>query len=523
MDPAFLVLLIGASVAAIQAVRSLLSSSVGVGAKPLISFTELRVERGRIVGRGRCYAGVVIEELRCVYEAGDLFESIVERILSQDRVVGLVVGKRLVDRSRLLRDIENRIMSLRVVLEREPGNKFVERRLKLLERMYEMLLSGQPILVSSLLLVVGDRCESVDSVAEEVAKEVSKTGCRAVVVKGVKLLDALGLALGVREKGIDAVAPAKPLAKIIVDTLEAGRSFTLKGVYLGRSRRGSPFMLPLAGRQGSLHYVVVGPTGRGKTTLASILLLRADALGFKVHGVDPKGDMVAKLRGLLDSYEVSVRDAVQAAFWLFREGVVNRKVLEELLVELGLEASLSTSGFMSESCLLDDMVRGDFRLSRLGLRGLNICSKPAWVRPGTVYDVSMLPEALRTVAIVTIAYLALHVGGSLLVIDEAWRLGKMASFHLVRLYKEARSRGLSLVAVTQDPRDLPDEVYNNSYGVLIFGSSDERYVETVVARLGLGSYEKRLLRVIGVGEVLVKLSSQHPEIVEVDAAELLGR
>ncbi len=523
MDPALLVLLAGVGAAVLQLVRSVLPGFIGSSVKLAEGLNGLRVVDGRVVGgNGRwCYAAVLVEELRCVYDARELFETVLERVLALDKVVGVVVGKQSIDRSRLLADIENRIMSLRVVLEKEPGNKIVERKLSLLEKMHNILASGRAAAAVGILLVLRDSCDNIDGLAENLASEVSKTGCRARVVRGEKLLNAIGMAFGVRYSSLDSVTPVRIASSIVLGVAEGQGGFGSRGVYVGRSRRGTPYILPLSGKQGSLHYVILGPTGRGKTTLASILLLRAEALGYHVYGVDPKGDMAARLKGLLDRYEVRLRDAVHAAFWLYREGVLGRRVIEELLVELGLEASLDVRT-VSGTCIFDTIGVRDGRLVKLGLRGLNICVKPSWVRRNTVFDVSSLPESLRTAAMVAIAYLALHVGGSLLVIDEAWRLGKMASFHLIRLYKEARSRGLSLVSVTQDPRDLPDEIYNNSYGVILFGSNDERYIREAVLRLGLGEYEERILRVLGVGEVLVRLSSSRPEVVEVDASELLG-
>ncbi|AEM39503.1 hypothetical protein Pyrfu_1647 [Pyrolobus fumarii 1A] len=521
IDPALVFLLVGVASAVVQAARSVWG---GRSTAKLAALSGLKVNHEYIKLGDKCYTVVLVEDLVCVFEAGELFAKSLELIISSQEVAGVIVAKHSVDRSSALANLENSIMSLRVVLEREPGNKNVERKLRILERMYESIMTGyQPVKAVIGIVVRGECRRSLYREAERIAREITKLGCKAKVMTGQEALKALLLPLSY--SGSRKITTSRQVVTSLYGALSNTLSSTREGIYLGRRNDGVAFLLPLWSSSGSLHYVIVGPTGRGKTTLEAILAVRADAMGINVYSVDPKGDLANYLSGFLRIVKLTIREVFESMLWLYREGVIDKRVVSEALAELNLDTIIDAAITAAEECKpLYRLVDGHLlsRLKRLGLSNVT-CRRPSWVSSGVVYDVSGLPEALKSIGAIVVSLSALsRRSRGLLLIDEAWRIGKLASLHVIRLYKEARSAGLSIVSATQDPDDLPQEIYNNSYGVILFGSNDEEYITRVVKRLGLSSEDGRKLRMLGVGEVLVRLAGSRPELVEIDASEILG-
>ena len=497
IDPALLFLAASAGVASFQAIRYATGRRVVTAGK----------------ARPECIRCVVVEDVSCIEENPELFENSLRMILASDAVVGVLLGKKSLDKGRLIRDIENRIMTLRVVLEKEPGNKAVERRLKLLERIYETLLEGGEYLESIIVILV-DACRGADVVGW-VVSEIRRLGCRTSTAS---LDEALRTVIGLKKARL---LEARKASRIIASGLSGSR-VKPSGVYIGRLRNGKPFMLETRDARGSLHYLVLGPTGRGKTTLLAVLLLRADAIGVRTYGIDPKGDLVSYTSHVVRAKSIDVRDVIVGLLRLYREGFVSRDDVYQAFKTIGLYLEPRRIDYLVEECatlesVLDDVSR--LKASRLNLLDVAGCTTPPRrLDESIVFNLSRLPEPLKAPAAAAILIELLHAGGnSLVVIDEAWRLGRILEEHIVRLYKEARSAGISLVAATQDPSDLPLELFNNSHGVFAFGSNDQEYVEKVAKILKLDVRERSVLRGLGVGEVLVKLHGRRAEVVEVDA------
>ena len=498
IDPVLLFLVASAGIASFQVIR------YATGGRRVIAVGKAKTE---------CIRCVIIEDVSCIEENLDLFEHSIRVILSSDAVIGVLLGKKSLDKSKLIREIENRIMTLRVVLEREPGNKAVERKIKLLERMYEVLLEGGEY-IESIVVILVDACRS-NNMVEWVVSEVRRLGCRASVAS---LSDALRIAIGLRRAKLLEVSKA---SKVVTSSFSSG-SVKPYGIYVGRLRNGRPFLLEVRDARGSLHYLVLGPTGRGKTTLLAVLLMRADAIGMRVYGIDPKGDLVAYTSHVVRRRIIEIRDVLFGVLRLYRKGLVSREDVHLVFKSLGLYLNPRRIDYLVEECatlesVLDNVSK--LKASRLNLLDVTGCATlPNQLDESTVFDLSKLPEPLKAPAAAAVLVDILYSGSrGLVVIDEAWRLGRILEEQIVRLYKEARSAGMSLVAATQDPNDLPLELFNNSYGVFAFGSNDQEYIEKIAKMLRLNVQEKRVLRGLGVGEVLVKLHGRRAEVVEVDA------
>jgi hypothetical protein len=68
------------------------------------------------------------------------------------------------------------------------------------------------------------------------------------------------------------------------------RSVTAQGMLIGRDQRGAAVRIPLGGRRGASHTLVVGATGSGKTVTQTAIAVRAVEHGMGCVFVDPKGD-----------------------------------------------------------------------------------------------------------------------------------------------------------------------------------------------------------------------------------------
>lgn len=68
------------------------------------------------------------------------------------------------------------------------------------------------------------------------------------------------------------------------------RAVTGDGLLLGRDERGASVRIPLGGRDGATHTLVVGATGSGKTVTQAAVATRAIADGAGAIVIDPKGD-----------------------------------------------------------------------------------------------------------------------------------------------------------------------------------------------------------------------------------------
>ncbi|KSW12353.1 hypothetical protein CF15_06325 [Pyrodictium occultum] len=214
--------------------------------------------------------------------------------------------------------------------------------------------------------------------------------------------------------------------------------------------------IPLWDDTGARHTVVVGPTGRGKTSLAALVAVLSSLLhNATVVAVDPKGDLWSLLSwsGLAVHVEVeSSRDAAYLASRILRAlgesvggiVVVDIRYLSEGEKYLHLETALSDAFSL---------------LQGVGRR-------------------------------------------SLLIVDEFWRVKE--SYVVRKIVREGRSSGISLMLVSQQPEDFGPDVWSNSSNSVVFGSHDETYLESIKRLSGMASQDVSFIRRLGVGEALVQ-------------------
>ena len=216
----------------------------------------------------------------------------------KNTVIELKVRKESVDIQTVVKNLERDIAVLRIILESDPTNVRVERKLRTYEEIYKAFLNGVPPARLSIYVLGFSHDEG------ELKEEVSK------------FVEALAAMLGAeieRIKGRDIIRKA---ILPIKDKGEVGTS-DLLSLAIQKDNIPPPLVGPVVlgyeMRTGEVvglnedmlkkHLLVVGSTGSGKTTLLASLAIRVrDIYDVKVIGIDPKGDLSDMLRA--EGFEV---------------------------------------------------------------------------------------------------------------------------------------------------------------------------------------------------------------------------
>ncbi len=217
------------------------------------------------------------------------------------------------------------------------------------------------------------------------------------------------------------------------------------GVYIGREIETS---LPVFVNVDKGHVLVIGPTGSGKTTLLASIAARTIALDEMGHVyiIDPKGDLYYMLQDYMETVD------------------------------------LATNGLTGESSNIIGSISVRHILYRLRIRDNS--------------GLKLISQAL--------ANLMAKDGSKLIIVDEAWRLTRGLIEHFIPLVKESRSYGTSLILATQDPEDVPEEVWNNVKTIIAFGSQDQGYIVKLKRVIELSSVDAERLRKLRVGRVAIR-------------------
>lgn len=424
--------------------------------------------------------------------------------------IRVIKGER--DLSSYLRKLGNELLNISADLEREQNPRTraaLEVKYRNLRKIYEAVLSGGKFVSLSIVVkitVEAGALEEAKSRAEYLEKmiELSMREAAGFVLEKPGPSELVDIWL--RDIGLGNIASLKRLERIVnleklgmlVPTHVDNATPSLDGILIGFTKDKG---MPVTQSQNDIlkHMAIIGPTGRGKTTFLASYIAQVVSTGeFTVAAIDFKGDLASKVdTRLLRVVHVASREACLHGSPPGLSDVAWRLILVEASsYALNTDMSSVRNGYeLLEKALLD------------GASAEECAQRSIWstLNENFVYDLSGLGIVLQNMfALLLIGYLR-HLEGvstrskRLIVVDDAWRIVKHR--FVVELVREGRSRGIGVVVATQDPGDLPQEFLENTHTFLIFGSTNEDYIEKVESVIGVRGLEKTL-KEIGVGEAV---------------------
>lgn len=471
------------------------------------------------------------------------FSTVLEKMLPGSEVK---IIKLRSDPSKIMRRISNEMMNLRATIDvvEEPHiRKRTEIKLRILEKLYNTIVSGKPIV--RVLLVIklhsnGKTLSSAMSSLEAVSGLVKTVVYNSM---GIKLSEAgprdlrklvgyeLGISYDLPKKSIviesDRIASFLPIPPTKKPKIEG-----CEGIPIGIDlESGWPVIIP--SEVFMKHVVILGPTGRGKTTLLASIIESVSTLSYmRSFAIDFKGDLarlvdntIIRLMTPADypvnifvkpdffsriDWALSVSDVLSSVLGVSRDRLTTilNKVLREDGRFPGIEEIVLDKDLSVLSPILDLAVNQPNYALINGIVENNVLFTLEGY--GTAYQNvygGLLLHIFKSVA-------SRKDGTRLLIIDEAWRISRLMG--LSTLIKEGRSKGVGVVLATQNPSDIPVEILENCHLLIMFGSPNEDYLSSAKKILGLpDEYIKRLSR-LGVGEaIILNALDPHPLIVKI--------
>jgi len=402
--------------------------------------------------------------------------------------------------------LERELEAVRAVIQANgPREELIDRE-KRISAVLEKIKKGERASWFTAYMVVYAEGRSVGEAAEKALREArgiasslnTSLGARAYVcssrqVKEVMRSFFLGPPLTKAELRTSADPITMPLPPVEKETLSP------RGIFLGyRSGTRIPFMYDLR-RFGSRHILIVGPTGKGKTTLLSTLANRIYSRRIApLLIVDPKGDMERMLSKSIKRAYISSSTIIPLT-----DDIDYEKPLSELEAKLKTKLLLRNPTENTLSRLNDVHSIDDSLFLVLS----NLTDEGRFLVIGGL--MKSLVEWLYTIE-------PTRGLRKVIMIDEAWRASEASVYNAGRIVRESRSFGVSLVLSTQSTEDLPKELLSNIATIFVFGGTERRYVENASWLLNISVDEAReALSVLGVGQALVKLPD-NPYPIEID-------
>jgi len=243
---------------------------------------------------GECIAAVIVDNVECLSSLVDGSQELLEHILSLG-VRSVLLQAETIDTVKAAKRIESKLLTYKVILEKHPENKTVEARLRILSRLYERITEGHaPLKARYVFFVKSKNCGDVDEKVTTITSLLKVHGCSSKLVCGD---DVIKILLGKPVEYVDSKTAIEPM-QYLSWRFRNDSEFSL---YIGREvATGLPAYISLWNpKSGASHVLVLGPTGKGKTTLLATLVARIIALDLAALTiVDPKGDLINALESL---------------------------------------------------------------------------------------------------------------------------------------------------------------------------------------------------------------------------------
>lgn len=459
--------------------------------------------------------------------AKDLVESYIALFNALPPGIRLYLIKEELDISNLLKKVVNEILNTQADLDSAPEESTKVKlgvKLNKLRALYESLLNGKPFARISLVLSYRVESESADS-AKSIAdyyESIIKNSFRSHY--GLKLEratreDIIQIILGVigliDKPSIDKIeVEAEKISQfqpMSIDKLPAVNRTVILGF-----ERDSLHPVELKPEDLFKHLAIIGPTGRGKTTLLSGIIEQLVAENIvNVIAIDFKGDLKRYLANnlltVLTPSEATINllekpQDVEDADWravvveslTLASGASSEAILKALITvenegEQGLVKYHYTSVLLPFIEFLKNKANYHTLIHNLGKNV--IISVDGF---GTTFQ-----NAYVSLCIGLVRHLLLNKKDklkTLLAIDDAWRVLRLKT--LSEIVREGRSRELGVIISTQNPDDLPDEIAENIHNIVLFGSRNKEYLKKAEKLAGIKEDIVASLMKLGVGEAL---------------------
>lgn len=285
-------------------------------------------------------------------------------------------------------------------------------------------------------------------------------------------------------------------------------------IRIGRDRQGNQINID-AGLLPSMHGIIIGPTGMGKTWTMKTLLIRMMSKGIMPIIIDPHGEY-SGLKG------VNTIDVTKQIINIFDLGGVTQterisRIAESISASFrvdGIEYIIEDLGLAYAGGTIKDTATGIRRLinassstllasiyERIGeainnadhIKIEEICEKPTVL---TFKGIIVSPDVTRFLMMQLIDHIYGHILSAnsaikrVLVIDEAYYV---LSSRLIELYiRGTRKFGLGIFLITQELGDISSEAIQNIPLNIILAGPDP-YVATVSSKYELSGEDVRWL------------------------------
>ena len=494
-----------------------------------------------------------------------------ELLLNANAEIALVILPERLLYSEVLKRIESEISRLSMLLVLDQTNPKVKNKLELLERMYKRLLSGDKPLKIMLLFLIGvtSSCKNILNKMENIVREMSFLirQYMDVNVTRINMERLFGIPVIVNRSILMGRFSVMVLGSTLGSFLPINRVYRddyhinniSNSIYIGIDMDTQLPVFIDIDKYFIHHFIVSGPTGKGKTTLLATFVAQFVETDRNVVIIDFKGDLTNMLiHKNIYTTDIDVeellnlelnKDVELLSKWfmelssIFGE-IFNISNTEKYNIYKILTSSYRTYGRIDVDKLLTVIRR--FRkghreilyiadlINELRIKSMKRSTERGLQKRFTVIPLKGYPEKMKQLiaSIVLVKEFLLQVSlnkhnsnklNKIIVIDEAWRLTEYGLSTLSRLYREGRSFGLGLISSTQLLDDLPSSIIENTSNMVIFGYNSDEYVDKISEYIPLTKREKQRLKTLNVGEALLKLKdTRAPFWVRIDASNVIN-